>query len=178
MRRCRMFAGLILTSLMWLGCQAGTSEKVNDRAFVEHCASTWNVEGAAPRTVAQAEAAKSAGKSWTNEDVRDVYLCRITEIAEADKALQGASKTLLERAKAAYEHRHHARVTARAMMASEFEVKALQGRDQKKYGNPDGPTFEYLVEKGRKKGKSDDDVYASIIESSQRSDRKTNKQVK
>jgi len=173
-----MFGGFVFASLVWLGCQSGTSEKVNDQAFVEHCASTWNIDGAAPRTVTQAEAAKAAGKSWTNEEVRDVYLCRITEIAEADEGLKAKSTTLLERARAAYEHRHQARITARAMMTSEIEVKALQSRDQEKYGNPDGPTFEQLVEKARKKGKQDNDVYTSIIESSQRSDRKANKQVK
>jgi hypothetical protein len=41
----------------------------------------------------------------------------------------------------------------------------LRARDQEKYGNPEGPTFEYLVEKGKKDGKADDAVYEGIIAS-------------
>ncbi len=177
-RRHRFWRGFVVAALIVCGCSSGTSEKVDDAEFVNHCASTWNVAGAAPRTVAEAEAAKAEGKSWTNEQVREVYLCRITEIAPADKDLQAAGKSLEERAHAAYEHRHQARVTTRAMMSSEFEVKALQARDQSKYGNPDGPTFEQLYEKGRAKGQDDPTVYTNMIESAQRSDATTNKQVK
>ncbi len=160
------------------GCSTSTSEKVDDAAFVKQCQSTWNVEGAAPRTVEEAQAAKAAGASWTNEQIREVYLCRITEIAATDAANKAAGQTLEQRARAAYEHRHAARITSRAMMESSFEVKALQARDQKKYGNPDGPTFDQLVEKQRAKGHDDQTAYANIIESSQRSDKSTNKQVK
>jgi hypothetical protein len=61
------------------------------------------------------------------------------------------------------------------MMANADEVKALQERDREKYGNPDGPTFEWLVEKARKKNLSGDAIYESIISSSQRTDTGTNK---
>ena len=71
-----------------------------------------------------------------------------------------------------------ARITARAMMSDPAEVKGLQARDLAKYGNPDGPTFEQLLEKNRKKGATGDDVYLGIIDSSQRTNKAANAQVK
>ena len=59
------------------------------------------------------------------------------------------------------------------MMASEVEVAALRARDEAKYGQADGPTFEQLVEKGRKRGLEGDALYESILSSA----RRTNKQV-
>lgn len=73
-----------------------------------------------------------------------------------------------------YEARHRARLTARAMMSDAAEVEALRARDLEKYGDPDGPTFESLVAKGRAEGKSDEAIYAGIIDSSQRTNKAAN----
>ena len=59
-------------------------------------------------------------------------------------------------------------------MQNKQEVIDLQARDQEKYGNPDGPTFDYLVEKNRKKGLEGDAVYEDIIGSSNRTNQEYN----
>jgi hypothetical protein len=46
------------------------------------------------------------------------------------------------------------------------DVENLRNRDFKIYGNPNGPTFEFLVEKARKLGLKGDKIYAAIIEDS------------
>jgi hypothetical protein len=49
------------------------------------------------------------------------------------------------------------------MMENAAEVDDLRERDQRLYGNPDGPTFEQLVEQGRQAGLKGDDVYERIV---------------
>jgi len=66
-----------------------------------------------------------------------------------------------ERAKKAYEIRHNARLKAREMMQNKDEVLALQKRDLKKYGNPDGPTFDQLIKKHQ--DESTGSVFEKII---------------
>jgi hypothetical protein len=44
----------------------------------------------------------------------------------------------------------------------------LRERDRSIYGNPDGPTFEILVQKLRQRGLSDEEAWEAIIESSKR----------
>jgi len=39
-----------------------------------------------------------------------------------------------------------------------------------KYGHPDGPTFDQVVERAESKGLRGDDAYEAIVESSQRTD--------
>lgn len=73
---------------------------------------------------------------------------------------------LKERAYKAYNLRHNARIHARFMMLDQKEVAVLQKRDSVKYGNPDGPTFEYLLQKIQGKNKSLEQAYESIIQSS------------
>jgi hypothetical protein len=102
----------------------------------------------------------------------------VTTIAASNEQWKREGAPALERARRASEVRHKARITCRAMMADPLEVKDLQKRDQEKYGNPDGPTFEYLVESLRKKGVTGDAAYESIIESSQRTDKATNEKFK
>ncbi len=60
-------------------------------------------------------------------------------------------------------------------MQNKEEVKLLRYRDTKKYGNPDGPTFEYLVEKNRKKGMKGHEIYEAIIGSAKRTNAEYNK---
>ena len=62
------------------------------------------------------------------------------------------------------------------MMQSRDEVEKLRERDREKYGNPDGPTFEQLVEKNRRKGMTGDAPFEEIVASSQRTDEAVNRE--
>ncbi|HVH45175.1 MAG TPA: hypothetical protein VM925_22640 [Labilithrix sp.] len=46
----------------------------------------------------------------------------------------------------------------------------MRTRRRPLYGHPDGPTFDELVERERKRGGAGDAAYESIVESSQRTD--------
>src|SRR5262245_53104312 len=105
-----------------------------------------------PSSLADAETLKTAGVSWTNEEVRAHYRELIGKIGPLGEQWKKEGLPAEERARRAYGIRHEARMLARAMMVSRAEVDLLRARDQEKYGNPDGPTFEQLVESGRKKG--------------------------
>lgn len=68
-----------------------------------------------------------------------------------------------ERVKRAHDIRHDARVKARDFMKDERQVEELRDRDLKKYQNPDGPTFKYLIENNKNEGQSEGEVYESIV---------------
>jgi hypothetical protein len=112
--------------------------------------------------------------SWTNEEIRIYYNQVVTTIGPANEKWKQEGLSAEARARRASEIRHNARLTCRAMMSSPEEVEDLRKRDQEKYGNPDGPTFEQLVENAKKKGAAGDAVYEGIISSAQRTDEKTN----
>lgn len=63
------------------------------------------------------------------------------------------------------------------MMADAVEVELLRERDMAKYGNPDGPTFEFLVERLQDAGLEGDVVYEVIIDESYRTDVELNKRL-
>jgi hypothetical protein len=75
-----------------------------------------------------------------------------------------------KRAEMAWLIRHDARLEARSMMADSTEVELLRRRDIAKFGNPDGPTFDFLVERLSKAGLEGDAVYEAIIDQSYRTD--------
>jgi len=128
----------------------------------------------APTSVVEAETLKKGGVSWTNEEVRVYYNEIVGTIAAANDRWKQEGLPVEERARRASRIRHDARLTCRAMMASRDEVEDLRRRDQDKYGNPDGPTFEHLVESARKKGVTGDAIYEGIIASAQRTDAAVN----
>lgn len=119
-------------------------------------------------------AAAAAAEGWSDVEVRKRYICEVARIAPADAALAAAGTPLADRAHAAWQMRHDARLLARAMMKDETEVEALRARDLAKYGNADGPTFDWLVAKGRADGKADDAVYEGIIASASRTNPEIN----
>jgi hypothetical protein len=123
-----------------------------------------------PTSVAQADTLKDGGASWTNEEIRIHYNQVVATIGPSNEQWKREGLPAEERARRAFTIRHDARLTCRAMMASASEVEDLRKRDQEKYGNPDGPTFEQLVESGKKKGESGDAVYEGIVASAQRTD--------
>jgi predicted small secreted protein len=173
----RLRAALVLASLVLGGCATAGgagSEKVDSPEFAARCEAEV-LTASTPTTPAEAAAAKEAGASWTNDEVREVYLCTIAGIDEADAELEAAGASLEERARAAYATRHNARITSRAMMSDPDEVAKLEARDLEKYGDKDGPTFAYLMDKGRAEGKSDDEIYADMIGSAQRTNRAVNR---
>jgi hypothetical protein len=128
----------------------------------------------APTTLAQAESLRQSGVAWTNEEIRVHYNRVVSTIGPANEQWKREGMTAEERARRASAIRHEARLTCRAMMSSATEVELLRRRDQEKYGNPDGPTFEQLVESGRKKGLDGDALYESIVVSAQRTDEAVN----
>ena len=159
---------LLLFSLLLAGCQSPDDFPVAQCPVLLQGASLPTSEGAA-------SAQKQAGKVFSNKDIRVRYLCDVAQITSQNEAWKTENLALPERAKRAFEIRHNARKTARAMMQSSSEVELLKARDQEKYGSPDGPTFEWLVEKAKGKGLSGDAIYQEIIESAQRTNVDVNK---
>ena len=135
----------------------------------------WPVGLAKPADAAEAAALRAGGAVWTDRQVRQLYLERVAEIGPRDEQLRAEGQTIEARARAAYQARHDARITARAMMQDAAAVEALRARDRDKYGTPDGPTFEYLRDRARQKGLEGDAIFQSIIDSAQQTDAATNR---
>lgn len=127
-----------------------------------------------PSSIAEVDSFKQRGVSWSNADVRAFYLRRVAEIGPANEAWKKENVPAEERAKRAFQMRHDARVLARAMMSDAAQVEALKKRDTEKYGTPDGPTFEWLVERNKKKGLAGDAIYEAIVESAQQTNSAVN----
>lgn len=115
------------------------------------------------------------GVPVTNCDIRLWYNFQVVAIGKINEKWMQDGIDLETRAHKAFEMRHEARVNARFMMQNPEEVAALQARDQEKYGNPNGPTFEYLLDKNMGKGMSREAALQSIIDSSSRTDSGYNK---
>ncbi|WP_206365332.1 hypothetical protein [Siculibacillus lacustris] len=120
------------------------------------------------------EATKSVKSPRTNEEIRQWYNDEVGKIPELNAKWKEQGLGAEERARRAYEIRHNARLQARAFMENPDEVAALRARDKAKYGNPDGPSFEQLVEDNKKSGLSGDEIYESMIDSSRRTSKEYN----
>ncbi len=145
-----------------------------ERADPVSISDPWPAGLARPNSVSEAEALKAAGATWTDRQVRQFYLERVFAIGPADDIAATRGDSIEMRARTAYTSRHDARMIARAMMQDPAAVAALQDRDRAKYGTPDGPTFEFLVERATEKGLTGDAIYTSIVESAQQTDAATN----
>ncbi len=117
----------------------------------------------------------SADKGRTNAEIRQWYLARVAQIPELNEQWIQQGLSLKERAEAAWQVRHEARLEARSMMTVPAEVELLRARDLAKYGSPDGPTFEFLVEQCSEAGLQEDEIYQAIIAGSYRTDTGVNK---
>lgn len=115
-----------------------------------------------PADAAEAEKQREAGRAWSDREARAVYVCRARATAAADVGWRAEGLDAEARARRAYAIRHAARLTGRAMMSNRAEVAALQARDAATYGSRDGPSWRWLVERGREKGLSGDALYESI----------------
>ncbi len=113
--------------------------------------------------------------AMTNAEVRQWYLARVAPIPALNEQWIQQGLTARERAEAAWSIRHEARLEARKMMADPMEVDLLRARDVAKYGNPDGPSFEYLVERGKDAGLEGDALYEAIITGAYRTNEGVNK---
>lgn len=102
----------------------------------------------------------------TNEEVRRWYKTEVSKIPalNAEWLTQGIGAQ--DRALRAWQIRHDARLRARDLMEDPREVDDLRERDITVYGNPDGPTFEFLVERAHKLGLKDNRIFEAIIDES------------
>ncbi|HKC62382.1 MAG TPA: hypothetical protein VKB86_02035 [Pyrinomonadaceae bacterium] len=114
-------------------------------------------------------------KAKTNAEIRQWYLEQVFRIIELNKEWLEQGLSAKERAEKAWGIRRGARLQSRAMMADPTEVELLPQRDISLYGDPDGPTFEFLVEKLRKSGLEAGAIYEAIIEGAYRTDSGVNK---
>jgi hypothetical protein len=121
-----------------------------------------------PATLPKSEQATIVMEPKTNCEIRIWYNYQIVAIAKINERWLANGVSLIDRAQRAYRLRHNARINGRFMMDDRFEVATLRDRDNKKYGDPDGPTFDYIVEGTRVKGFEGDGIYREIIKSSSR----------
>lgn len=117
---------------------------------------------------AQSPSAATSAVPKTNNEIRQWYNDQVAPIPALNEQWIKQGLSVEQRARKAQEIRHAARIKAREYMQDKSEVADLQARDTEKYGNPDGPTFEYLVANNKKKGMTGDDVYEDIIGSANR----------
>lgn len=114
----------------------------------------------------------------TNAEIRRWYFKQVAHIPELNKQWLEQGLSTRERAEAAWRIRHEARLKARAVMADPAEVELLHERDTAEYGNPDGPTFEFLVKQLEEAGLEGDAVYNAIIEASSRTNVGVNRELR
>lgn len=114
----------------------------------------------------------------TDCEIRAWYNYQVVAIPKLNEYWIEQGIGLEERAKKAFELRHNARVYARFMMEDKEDVKKLMARDQEKYGNPNGPTFDYLVQKNKTEGKSEEEAYQAIIDSASQTNQQVNNNCK
>jgi hypothetical protein len=99
----------------------------------------------------------------TNAEIRQWYLDQVSAIPELNQQWLATGLSARERAEKAWRIRHTARLEARAMMSDPAEVDLLRARDVTLYGNPDGPTFAFLIDQGRHAGLEEQAIYEAII---------------
>ncbi len=102
-------------------------------------------------------------------DLRQGYLDELNDIGRKNQQWLREGRSPEWRAREAFRLRKDARLRAREGMSPE-DVRKLEARDVEKYGHPDGPTFEQVVERARSSGLRGDAAYEGVVESSQRSD--------
>ena len=94
--------------------------------------------------------------------------------------MKKAGKSMEECARSAWQLRRDNRLKSRDFMrnaGSGSDVDLLEARDLKKYGDKNGPSFDYLVKKGlEESGKkaADDEIYQAIVASANRTNKWVN----
>lgn len=116
-----------------------------------------------PKKKEDVAAMKGQGRVWTDQQIRNSYLCEVARAASLDADAKKAGTSAEQRAKAAFAIRHDARAVARAMLADAAKIQSLETADTQKFGNADGPDFDHLVKKAKEKGLSGDAMYEDVI---------------
>lgn len=111
----------------------------------------------------------------TNAEIRQWYLSQVAVIPKLNEEWIQQGLSARQRAESSWFIRHKARLEARKMMANPAEVELLQARDMAKYANPNGPTFQHLVEQAKAVGLEADAIYEVIIACSYKTDKGVNK---
>lgn len=106
-------------------------------------------------------------KPKTNAEIREWYKNELSLISTSNDKWIAEGLSGEVRARRAWKMRNDARSKARSWMNA-AELALLELRDLFCYGNRGGPTFEYLVKQGEKKGLRREQIYEKIIESSSR----------
>jgi len=110
-----------------------------------------------------------------NAEVRQWYNEKVAVIPKMNAQWERHGIDLETRARNAHAIRHDARIGARSLMSDPLEVEQLRARDMAIHQNPDGPSFESLVDKGIKNGATKEGALSSIIDSSNRTNAEYNK---
>jgi hypothetical protein len=113
----------------------------------------------------------------TNAEIRQWYIQRVSAIPRLNDDWIKQGLPVRTRAESAWRIRHEARIEARSMMTDPAEVELLRARDVAKYDSPDGPTFEFLVERLKEAGLEEDRIYEAIIDNSYRTDAELNRRL-
>ncbi|MDB4962489.1 MAG: hypothetical protein JWP01_2488 [Myxococcales bacterium] len=116
--------------------------------------------------------ASALDRPKTGKEVRSWYKEQVKRVSALNQDWVTSGVPLAERARRAYEVRRHARLAAREQMQSSGDVQSLSARDLLEYGQTDGPTFEQLVDQQVASGTTLEQAYESIIDSSQRSNKR------
>ena len=94
---------------------------------------------------------------------------KYSPLQQCDAQWLAEGLSLEERARRGHAYRRRARFWARDQGVDAGDAAVLEVRDLEVHGNPEGPSFEELINRGLRKGKSLDAVYLGIIGSAQRS---------
>ena len=113
----------------------------------------------------------------TNAEVRLWYHQRVKDIGRLVRDLRQRGVAVREVAQLAWRLRRSAVQEARGQMGNADDVEVLRMRNLAKYADPDGPSFEYVVERARERRLTGDDVYEEVIRSALRTDPVTNLRV-
>ncbi|MEM8844460.1 MAG: hypothetical protein AAGB35_05385 [Pseudomonadota bacterium] len=99
----------------------------------------------------------------TNCEIRVWYNFQVVAIPIINKYWIEQGYSLSHRAHMAFSIRQNARTYSRFMINDQEVIKTFESLDIEKYGNPNGPTFEYLFSKYKQEGHDDDEAYEAII---------------
>lgn len=162
---------LVALALALTACH---SESADLDARSARCATVLAV-GSYPATPEEARRWRANGSSWTDREIREIYVCRALEIGRLDEGWRAMGRSPEERSRLAYERRRAARLSARAMLGDPEAVTELERRDLEVYGRPDGPSYEQLVEQAIEMGLFGAAVHEFIIASAQRTNESVNR---
>ena len=106
----------------------------------------------------------------TNPEIRLWYLREIAKIKDLNLSWVARGDSPELRARQAWSYRRRARLQARSLMRDVVEQAQIRERDRAKYGDPDGPSFELLMERLRSHGIHPPEALEIVIQSAQRTD--------